>query len=223
MPPTDSANDKPTVAPDLAPTLAPNLAKVTWPFFWLGNTTFGGGYITMIVLGRELVDRLKWLTRKDFELAFALARVTPGTNIIAFCAATGKMLRGWAGAFSAVIAVTAPSAALAVLLMQGFESWQGRPRVMAALAGTVAAVTGAMWSTVWMLTAPHIGRPFKQKWLQTLRAVVILGGAFGAARLGVTPVPIILGSLILGYCWPVLRAESSPAAAERPESQEPAQ
>jgi chromate transporter len=173
------------------------LAQATWPFFWFGNTTFGGGYITMIVLGRELVDRLKWITRQDFELAFALARVTPGTNIIAFCAAVGKILRGWAGAFSAVIAVTMPSAALAVLLMQGFESWQGRPRVMAALAATVAAVTGAMWSTVWMLTRPHVG-----KWRQTLRAVVFLGGAFGAARLGVTPVPIILGALIFGYLWP---------------------
>ena len=48
----------------------------------------------MIVLGRELVDRLKWLARKDFELAFALARVTPGTNIIAFCAAVGNDAAG---------------------------------------------------------------------------------------------------------------------------------
>jgi len=101
------------------------LAQATWPFFWFGNTTFGGGYITMIVLGRELVDRLKWLARKDFELAFALARVTPGTTIIAFCAAVGMMLRGWAGAFSAVIAVTGPSAALAVLLMKASNPGKG--------------------------------------------------------------------------------------------------
>jgi chromate transporter len=180
------------------------LAQAAWPFLWFGNTTFGGGYITMIVLGRELVDRLKWLTRRDFELAFALARVTPGTNIIAFCAATGMMLRGWAGAFAAVLSVTAPSAALAVLLMQGFETWQSRPLVMAGLAATVAAVTGAMWSTVWMLTRPHVGR-----WQQNLRALVFMGGAFAASRLGVTPLPIILGALILGYLWPQ-GAESPP-------------
>jgi chromate transporter len=154
----------------------------------------------MIILGRELVDRLKWITRKDFELAFALARVTPGTNIIAFCAATGMILRGWAGAFSCVLAVTGPSAALAVLLMQGFESWQGRPLVMAALAATVAAVTGAMWSTVWMLTRPHVGNLHKQ-WKQTVQALVFMGGEFGAARLGVTPLPIIVGALVFGYLW----------------------
>jgi chromate transporter len=195
LPPLDSTQS--SESDPAAAIHKPTLAQATWPFFWFGNTTFGGGYITMIVLGRELVDRLKWITRQDFELAFALARVTPGTNIIAFCAAVGKILRGWAGAFSAVIAVTMPSAALAVLLMQGFDSWQGRPRVMAALAATVAAVTGAMWSTVWMLTRPHVG-----KWKQTCRAVVFMGGAFGAARLGVTPVPIILGALIFGYLWP---------------------
>ena len=199
MTPTDTANQQ----------RRPNLAQATWPFLWFGNTTFGGGFITMIILGREFVDRLKWITRKDFELAFALARVTPGTNIIAFCAAVGMILRGWAGAFSAVIAVTLPSAALAVLLMQGFETWQGNARVMAALAATVAAVTGAMWSTVWMLTRPHIGN-----WQQTLRAVVFMGGAFAAARLGVTPVPIILGALIFGYLWPPERNEPS-AAAQR--------
>jgi chromate transporter len=178
----------------------PTLRKATWPFLWFGNTTFGGGYITMMVLGRELVDRLKWITRKDFELAFALARVTPGTNIIAFCAATGMMLRGWAGAFAAVLAVTAPSAALAVLLMQGFESWQGRPLVMAGLAATVAAVTGAMWSTVWMLTRPHVGS-IVRRWKSNLRAVAFMGGAFLAARLGVTPIPIIVGALVFGYLW----------------------
>jgi len=190
LPPDDSTSPQPVLA-------KPTLSQITWPFFRIGNTTFGGGYITMIVLGRELVDRLKWITRDDFALAFALARVTPGTNIIAFCAAAGMILRGFVGAVSAVVAVTLPSAALAVVLMQSFETWQNRPLVMAALAATVAAVTGAMWSTVWMLTRPHIG-----KWKQTLRAVVFMAGACGAAWWGVTPVPIIVGALVLGYLWP---------------------
>jgi chromate transporter len=188
---------------DTRDTRKPSLGQITWPFFRIGNTTFGGGYITMIILGRELVDRLKWITRKDFELAFALARVTPGTNIIAFCAAVGMILRGLVGAVSAVVAVTGPSAALAVLLMQSFETWQNRPLVMAALAATVAAVTGAMWSTVWMLTRPHVGH-----WKRTLRAVVFMGGSCGAAWLGVTPLPIIVGALVLGYLWPTPASET---------------
>jgi len=174
----------------------PSLAKLTEVFFRIGNTTFGGGYITMIILGRDLVDRRHWVKREDYELAFSLARITPGTNIIAFCAAVGSILRGWSGAVLAVMAVTLPAALMAVLLQQGFESWRSHPFAMAAISVTSAAVTGMMWSTVWLLTSPYVGG-----WVRTLRAVLLLGGSCLAAWLGVTPLPIIFVAMILGYVW----------------------
>ncbi len=108
----------------------------------------------MIMLGREMVDKRQWITREDFELAFSVARITPGTNIIAFCAAAGSMLSGWSGAILAVLAVTLPAALIAVLLQQGFESWRSHPWSLAAITTTSAAVTGMMWSTVLMLGRP---------------------------------------------------------------------
>ena len=77
-------------------------------FFRIGNTTFGGGFITMIVLGREFVEKLRWLKPGEYDVAFSLSRVTPGTNMIAFCAATGFQLAGWAGGILAVLAVVLP-------------------------------------------------------------------------------------------------------------------
>src|SRR6185369_17129588 len=114
---------------------SPSLKKLTEIFFRIGNTTFGGGYVTIGMLGRELVETRRWISSEKFDLAFALARVTPGTNIIAFCAAIGALICGLAGAVAAVIALTAPSAVLAVLIVQGFESWQGNRVAMAAIAG----------------------------------------------------------------------------------------
>jgi len=177
-------------------TTTPSLAKLTEVFFRIGNTTFGGGYITMIMLGRDMVGRRGWMTQDDYELAFSLARITPGTNIIAFCAAVGSLLRGWPGAILGVAAVTLPSALMAVLLQQGFESWRSHPYAMAAIAVTSAAVTGMMWSTVWMLARPYVGG-----WMRTLRGVVLLGGSCLAAWLGVTPVPIILAAMMIGFVW----------------------
>jgi hypothetical protein len=60
-----------------------------------------------------------------------------------------------------------------------------------------------MWSTVWMLTQPHVG-----KWKQTLRAAFFIVGAFAAAWFGVTPIPIIIGALLLGYFWPVQESKA---------------
>lgn len=145
----------------------------------------------MAMLQRELIGR-QWITREDFALAYSLARVTPGTNVLAFCAATGARILGLAGAFAAVLAVVLPSAILAVLLTRGFESWRTHPWAMAAIGGTVAAVSGMMWASVWSLVKPYLG------W----RALLFTGGAFIAAwKFHVTPVPVIVVAAIAGYAW----------------------
>src|SRR5205085_10971432 len=91
----------------------PSLKRLTEIFFRIGNTTFGGGYVTIGMLGRELVDTRRWISVEKFDLAFAIARVTRGTNLIAFCAAIGAVICGVAGAIRALLALTPPPAALA--------------------------------------------------------------------------------------------------------------
>jgi chromate transporter len=180
----------------------PSLRKLTEIFFRIGNTTFGGGYVTMGMLGRELVDTRRWISPEKFELAFALARVTPGTNLIAFCAAIGAMICGLAGAVAAVMALTAPSSALAVLIMQGFESWQENRIAMAAIAGTVAAVAGMMWSTIWTILRPYVGGLTCKGMTRNLQVVLIAGGAFLASwKFQITPLPIIVAGTLIGFLW----------------------
>lgn len=175
----------------------PALARLSQVFFVIGNTTFGGGNPTMAALQRELVDRRGWITQEDYAVAYALARVTPGTNVLAFCAAVAARILGLRGAIAAVLAVTVPSAILAVLITRGYESWRTNPTVMAAIGGTVAAVAGMMWASVWLLVVPNIGRGWK-----TARALVFFGGAFVAAwRFGITPIPVIAVAVVAGFLW----------------------
>jgi chromate transporter len=174
------------------------LRNLTNIFFRVGNTTFGGGYVTMAVLGREMVDLRKWITKEDYGLAFALARVTPGTNVIAFCAAAGWLVLGLSGAIAAVFASSAPSAAFAVLILQGIESGSSHPLIMGALAGTVAAVSGTMWSIVLWLVRPFL----KHGVSNILRTIVIVGGAFLASwRFDITPVPILAAAIVVALVW----------------------
>ncbi len=170
------------------------LARLTAVFFRIGNTTFGGGDPTMAALRRELVERKEWLTDEDYATAFALARVTPGTNVVAFCAAAGAKILKLPGAIAAVAMLTVPSAALAVLFTIGYESWRTNAFVIAALAGTAAAVAGMMFSTVWLLVRPH--------WRSIARVAVFFGGSFLAAwKFGATPVPIIAAAALAGFLW----------------------
>ena len=70
----------------------------------------------MAALQSELVARRHWLDEEQYGLIYGLARVTPGTNLLAFSAAAAWKILGWVGAVAAVLAMTAPSAAIVVLL-----------------------------------------------------------------------------------------------------------
>src|SRR5574341_309726 len=120
----------------------PSLKALSWLALRIGNLTFGGGDPTMAVFQRELVNRRHWLSPEQYGLAFGLARITPGTNLLAFCAATGWYLLGWRGAVAMVAAVTLPSAALVVLLTWAYQAWHAHPTAAGVAAGTVAAAIG---------------------------------------------------------------------------------
>jgi chromate transporter len=184
----------------------PTLGEITRVILRISNTTFGGGYVTMAVLKRELVDERRWLTETDYALSFALARITPGTNILAFCAGVGSAMGGIPGAVVAVLAGTVPSALIAVLLMGVFESWQRHPLMAGALAAALAAACGMLWAVVITIVRPLLGKA-----IRTLRGLVIVAGAFVASWFfGWTPIPIIAAAAVIGYFW------KDPAPEARP-------
>ncbi len=131
-------------------------------FLRAGNLTFGGGDPTMAALHRDLLERKAALDEAHYALAFAIARLTPGTNVLAFCAAAGSFLRGWRGAAVAVVAASLPSAALAVWLSHAYETGKDNAWIAAAFSSMSAAVAGMMAAGVLLLVrgqAPRAGWP----------------------------------------------------------------
>ena len=190
-------------APSSLPSERPSLAKLTGIFFRIGNTTFGGGLPTIAALQRDLVEQRKWLSQEDFALAFSLARVTPGTNVIAFCAAAGAQILGFWGSVAGTLAETVPSAILAVLMTQGYASWRTHPLAMAGISGTIAAVAGMMWSSIFWIVKPYFS-----SLKSSLRGAAITSAAFLAIwKFGVGPLTVILLAAIVGLLWKEPEAE----------------
>jgi chromate transporter len=191
---------------------APTLRKLTGIFLRIGNTTFGGGIPTIAALQRELVEQRGWLSQEDYALAFSLARVTPGTNVIAFCAAAGARILGFRGALAATLAETGPSAVLAILMTQGYETWRTNAWVMAGVAGTIAAVAGMMWASIWSIVRPH----FEDR-RHALRSLVITLGAFAAvSKLGLGPLSVIGLAVIVGLLWKEPPGKETPSQESAP-------
>jgi chromate transporter len=73
------------------------LAQIASVFTRYANLTLGGGSATTAVIHREIVDKRQWVSNDKFTLSFALARLTPGTNLLAFCTATDGNSDGYRG------------------------------------------------------------------------------------------------------------------------------
>ncbi|PYT22047.1 MAG: hypothetical protein DMG57_36595 [Acidobacteria bacterium] len=173
-----------------------SLPRLTWIFFRVGNLTFGGGDPTMAALQSELVATRRWLDEEQYGLIYGLARITPGTNLLAFCAAAGWLIAGWAGAVLGVLAVTLPSAMVVVLLTLGYQEWSANALAMAAIGGTLAAAIGMMATSSWQLLLPPLRRG------QILRALVIFGASLVLSlRIHMTPVGVLGLAALAGLAW----------------------
>jgi chromate transporter len=174
----------------------PRASQLAATFARYANLTFGGGSATIAVLQAEIVDRRHWVAQPSFNLAYALSRLTPGTNLLAFCTAVGWLIRRLPGALLALAAASLPCSILALLVTAVYEWWSRNRIVMVSLRGAVAVVVAVMFATGWTLIRPH--------WqsLSWAKTAVIIGGAFTLGSFSFSPIGVLLIALITGWCWP---------------------
>jgi chromate transporter len=172
------------------------LRRLAALYLQAGNLTFGGGDVITATLQREMVHRHRWLTPDQHGLAQSLAKITPGTGSLAFCAATAWMLRGWAGAAVAVLAASIPCAAFVVVLTVGFTALGGSVSGRALLAAVVAASVGMMWSGAWLLVQPQLGA---RTWPRTV--MLALAAFVALAHWSISPIQVLLVAALIGAVW----------------------
>lgn len=180
----------------------PTLAEITRLFGTYGNIAFGGGNPTMAVLQREMIDRRKWLSVDEVGVAYGLARVTPGTNLLAFCAATGWLLRGVGGATVALLAASLPCSVIATLITALYELWSGNRIIAAALNGAMAGAVAVMAAAGWTLVRPYL------RLVPRLQAALLVAGSFVLGLFSVAPLRVLLLAAAVGLIWPARKRQS---------------
>jgi len=168
---------------------------VPWPQFLsefarAGNLTLGGGQPMIAELQRRVITERRWLPEEDFGLLYGVARLTPGTNILAFIAAMATRIQGPFGGVIAVVAGSLPAAMVIWLMTVFFATWSTNLWVATAMLGAMAAVVALIVSSAWQILKPLTSNPL---------ALVLFAAALfaGLADLA-SPITILLIAAAVG-------------------------
>jgi chromate transporter len=155
------------------------------------NRTLGGGLASMELLRRTFIAQ-GLLDDAGNAGLIAVSRLTPGTNILAYCVGLGWSLHRWPGALASVAAASVPASVIVCVLAAALVRVQEYPLVRMLLAVGVLVATLLVLSSAGSLLRPYVHR----KALVRASIVAVVAGALLVAD--VTPVRILLVSAILG-------------------------
>jgi len=129
-------------------TTAGNSWEVMCAFLKLGCTSFGGPIAHLGFFRQEFVEKRRWLDDVAFADLVALCQFLPGPASSQVGLALGWKRAGYAGALSAWLGFTLPSAILMLGFAYGIEQWRDFSQsgwVQGLKIAAVAVVAQALW------------------------------------------------------------------------------
>jgi len=167
----------------------PTVAGVFLYFLKVGAVLFGSGYVLLVLLRADLVERLHWLTENQLLDAIAVSQGTPGPF---FTVATfvGYVIAGWKGAALATVGMFLPAFVFVAVTAKHLPKLRRSPTASAFLDGVNAAAVALM---------AFVGWQFARGTLVNVPAAVIgVISALLVLRYRVNSAWVILGGAVAG-------------------------
>lgn len=126
-------------------------ATFPWVSLVRASSLHVGAAAAAAALRTDLVESGR-LSAGEFDQAYAVARVTPGTNLLAMYVLLGERFRGWVGALIALFVGTVVPATIVVLLGAAYVEVADRPLVQHVMQGARAGALAVFaWAVVRLL------------------------------------------------------------------------
>ena len=159
-------------------------------FLKIGSILYGGGYVLLAFLQRDLVENYQWLTSEQLLDAIAIGQLTPGP-ILTTATFVGYIIAGNLGAITATLGIFLPSFVFVLLV----NPWVDKIRqsVLAGnfLDGVNAASLGLMAGVTYILTINSI-----TDWFTVTLAVI---SGFLIFRYQVNSPWLVVGGGLFGF------------------------
>ena len=161
-------------------------------FSRISLSSFGGA---IFWARRELVERRRWLTDRDFVDVYTLGRLLPGPNVLNLTVIVGHRFAGWTGAAVSVAGFLGWPCLVVIGMGVLYQHYGALPQVQQALAGMSTVAAGLLLATVvkLVLVLPRRWRP----WLFGLLAF----GGVGVMRWPLLWVMAALAPFAVAAAW----------------------
>ena len=146
---------------------------------------------------KDIVERNRWIERKDFVDLLAVAQSAPGIFAVNIAVFIGYRLRGTRGSVAAAMGCVVPSVVIILLIALFFRQFRHIPVVNNIFMGLRPAVVALIAVPVFTV-AKSAGIGWTTVWIPILSALLIV--AFG-----VSPVYVIAVAALAGIMWGKIR------------------
>jgi chromate transporter len=168
------------------------IPKLAWIFLKIGIVFFGGGFVVIPVIHRELVQNLHLLTERQFVDGTAISQLTPGPVAI-LATFAGYKISGVAGALVATIAMFLPGSVLMVFLSRSYAVLKDMDTVRNAFNTLIPVVVGLLLASTWT-----IGRTAMTSWYSVL---IFLAALILLIWYKINPALLIIAAAISGLLF----------------------
>jgi len=120
-------------------------------FLKVGSLTYGSGFVIVGVLRQEVVEKLGWLTAKEFIDGIAFGQITPGPVVIT-STFIGYMVAGLPGSVISTVFIFLPTFVFVMLLAPRINKFKDNFYLRSLIKGANAAAIGAILSTAYFLS-----------------------------------------------------------------------
>ena len=159
-------------------------------FFKIGAFTFGGGYAMVPLIRNEVVKKKNWLDDEEFMDMLAIAQSMPGPMALNTALFVGNKKLGFKGSLFSGLGVILPSFVVILLIAMIFVQFKDNPVVERIFKGIRPAVVALIAAPLLML-GKSAKITWKNGWIPVSVALLVW-------LLGVSPIYIVLGAIVLG-------------------------
>ena len=116
------------------------LLQLYWSFFKIGLFSLGGGYGSLPLIQKEVVDLHQWITMTEFTDIITISQMTPGPIAINTSTFVGTQIGGLLGAIVATLGCVSPSFIIVLFLAHIYVKYRNLDTVSNILYGLRPAV-----------------------------------------------------------------------------------